>query len=104
MQTIVRNLLAIVSVGAALFLAYHQYHIFYVAIFLLFAFGMMKDIRAIYAKSGDKELDAQFGDADDTMLISSADKLATRRLSRGRDSLPDDVASASEDELESPAP
>ena len=76
---LIQQLLVFVSVGAAIFFAYLQFPIFYVMAFLLFAIIMMKDVRSIRAKSGDKEFQAEFGDVKSKSL-ERRDEEAARRL------------------------
>ncbi len=86
MRDSIQYLLAIVSVGAAIYLAYHQYPILYVAIFLLFAMILIKNVRSIHAKSGDTEFSAQFGEENKARIVERGDEEATKRLSQTSES------------------
>lgn len=86
MRDSIQYLLAIVSVGAAIFLAYHQYPILYIAIFLVFAMILIKNVRSIHAKSGDTEFSAQFGEMDKPKTLERRDEEASKRLSQASES------------------
>lgn len=104
MREIIQYLLAIVSVGAAIFLAYLGSSILYVAAFLLFATIMVKNVRTIHAKSKDGEFRAEFGEVDSTKAIEGRDEEAVRRLRETNDgSAIVDSDDQINDELESPA-
>ena len=105
MHKFVRLVVGIALAGFALYASFEQYPIQYIVVALAFAAFFILDLRQLFAKHGESELEARFGDTPDREESDQSDAAAAvRRLSDKRDSRDDDATADTRNEDEKDAP